>query len=104
MIARTLEANGGKNEHNPRIYKGGQGLIASARCRSDSKGNDLGYLYCDSIRLNDTFLRLKHVEDNESAAAISNKVNAELNRQRTVSKRSVPKVVPFTGVLQPDRR
>ena len=104
LMTGRLEANGGKNEHNPRIYKGGQGLIASARCRSDSKGNDLGYLYCDSIRLNDTFLRLKHVEDNESAAAISTKVNAELNRQRAVTKRSVPKVVPFTGVLQPDRR
>ena len=96
VMTGRLEANGGKDEHNPRIYRGGQGLVASARCRSDSKGNDLGYLYCDSIRLNDTFLRLKHVEDNETAGAISAKVIGELSRQRAASKRSVPKVLPLT--------
>lgn len=63
VMTGRLDVNGGKDEHKPRAYGNGSGILRAARCRSDTKGSDLGYLFCDSIRLHDTAIRLRHVED-----------------------------------------
>lgn len=58
----AISANGGKDNHKYTSYNG-SGLIISANCRSDTKGNDRGDLGCKEIRFIPITVGLKHEED-----------------------------------------
>ncbi len=44
-------------------FNDGTGLLRSARCRVNGRGQDVGAVFCDSIRLRDYQVKLKHEED-----------------------------------------
>jgi hypothetical protein len=69
ILLGNIASRSGKNVHKPISYYG-TGLLSSADCRSDSKGDDAGYLYCENIILNPIRLILKHEEDTYNTSQI----------------------------------
>jgi hypothetical protein len=64
----SLSAHGGTDNHEWSTYYGSQ-LIKTARCRSDTHGDETGKIGCNPIKFWPTTILLEHEEDSLSAAA-----------------------------------
>jgi len=59
----SLDASGGADNHSWTTYSSGSGLIASAKCRSDTSGDDWGKVGCSPIDFNSVLATLNHDEN-----------------------------------------
>lgn len=68
VLSGSIRAQAGKDEHNFVTYAG-SGLVRSANCRADSRGDDAGKLECKEVMLEPVRMKLLHIEDVNATSA-----------------------------------
>lgn len=86
LLTGTIRAQSGEDAHNARPYVG-SGLVRSAQCTSDTRGDDAGKLGCTDIVLEPVRLKLVHVEDANPASARTRSSQERRQRSEAMSRR-----------------
>jgi hypothetical protein len=101
LLTGGIDTQAGEDVHGDKEYQG-NGIVTTATCTADTRGDDTGKLGCKSIQFQKLRLKLRH--DEEFATPVERRRDSDRRRQRNAAITKQLSTAGIRGIAAPTGR